>query len=369
MTKTFDNLAQRGVNYFLETMPSFRAADSAFASEKEQENAYNFIKNIYKKIYDDPTIIGFKISPDDFIPNPWYPSRDKPGVYNAVRNCIKKINIFVETIFKVILLGEANGDKILLANNYKISALMLRKFSAFEIESEKTENGIVFSFPKNTLHGLKLLANISNEHAKNSATEFHNKMRTSFLLFSHGAFNPDFMAEVFRNVFENKEAFDKTVEYFENNGFIKVENKHYQSGINGDFATLDYVKFFGKPKDYIDGAWKSNYILGIEFKYNESAQIPTMISLHIPNLRKVFQNADKMSDGVKDFVSRYNNCNGCGYCNQMNKERPIRFVKVGEKNICTVFAFGFTWNHFFGDLWFPNEIIPLMEFIQTSDIF
>jgi len=58
--KSFDNLPQRSVYYFLATYPSFYPVKAIDATEEEQENAYLFIKNIYVKLYENPSLLGFK---------------------------------------------------------------------------------------------------------------------------------------------------------------------------------------------------------------------------------------------------------------------------------------------------------------------
>lgn len=44
--KSFDNLAQRSLNYFLATYPPFIPVRSDAATAEEQETAYLFLKSI-----------------------------------------------------------------------------------------------------------------------------------------------------------------------------------------------------------------------------------------------------------------------------------------------------------------------------------
>lgn len=60
VNKSFDNLAQRSLYYFLSTYPTFVSVRSGIATVEEQETAYNFIKGIYEKTYNDPALLKIK---------------------------------------------------------------------------------------------------------------------------------------------------------------------------------------------------------------------------------------------------------------------------------------------------------------------
>lgn len=76
----FESLAQRSIYYFLATYPSFYSVNSADVSKDEQKAAYEFIKGIYEKLYENPTLLGFKLVPDDSF-GEWELQKAKPQFF------------------------------------------------------------------------------------------------------------------------------------------------------------------------------------------------------------------------------------------------------------------------------------------------
>jgi len=373
MKKTFDNLAQRGVHYFLAAMPFFHAVASDLADAKEQENAYHFIKGIYQKLYDDPGLLGLKILPDDCFPDWWTPKKEKPKLPAQIRGYIKNINIFMEQLFQIVHLGEVDGNSFILAEDSakagsSVKPALRKRLAAFGITADEDDGTFRFTFPTGTACGLKLLAAISAGHSERSATAIHKRPVKPFLLFSHGVFDPasPYTVEIFRGLFENTEAFDKLMGYFEKNGFIRVDHKNDFVGIKGEALSLDYVKFYGKPEGLIGFCWKTRNMSGVGLEYNELTHHCATIGIHIPFYREVLANADQMGESLRSFISGTNKCMGCGYCVQMDKTKlkPLRFVTVDGNNLCTYFTFGYTYLEFYGDMWLTDGIIELMDFVD-----
>jgi len=375
MSKSFNNLAQRSINYFIVTMPKFAAVKSESTSKNEQENAYNFIKGIYDKLFNNPELLGLKILSDDCYPEWWTPKKEKPGLPEKIRGNIKNVNVFIEIIFNIVLSGKITGtdentrDKLtIMKDTCDLKSAALKHLASFGVSHETDKEKIVFTFPKGTLNGLKLLAEISMEHSKNSSTEIHKKTITPYFLFLHGIFNPrtSYTTEIFRNIFENKEAYDKLINYFDKNNFIRLDNKEHSGGMKCDKVSFDYIKFYGKPEGKIGSCWKTKNFSGIEIIYDELTKSQTRIGIHLPFFSEILENADKMSESLKKYVSEQNKCNGCRYCVQMDKtkKKPLRFIKLGKNNICPVFTFGYQYNHFYEGMWLPDAVSELMDFID-----
>jgi len=369
MPKTFENLAQRCVDYFLATMPQFKAVKSETANEKEQEKAYNFIKGIYESLNKNPQLLGLKNQADDCYPNWWTQKKEKPGLPAKIRSNIKSVSLFIESLYEIVHNGKADGDKITIAvNDCNVKPAVIKKFSGFGVENEKDSENYFFTFPKGALKGLKLLAKISMDYPQKSSLKIHDKILDKYFLFSRGIFDPrtPYMTEIFRSIFDNREAYDKLINYFENNNFIRLDNKEYSGSMKCDKVSFDYIKFYGKPEGKIGNCWKTRNFSGIEIAYDEMTQSQTRIGIHLPFFAEILENADKMSESLKKYVSEQNKCGGCRYCVQMDKTKtkPLRLVKVGENNICTVFTFGYQYNHFYEGMWLPDSVIELMDFID-----
>lgn len=366
---TFENLAQRGIHSFIATMPSFNAVKSQSASEKEQENAYNFIKGIYTKLYSHPELLGLKIHPDDCYEFWWTKRAEKPGLTDKIRSYIKNTNLIVETIYTIISSGVSNGVQITLAKDkFEVKPAMLKKLANLEITTKKYDANYYFTFPKDTVNGLKQLAKISAEHSQKSATVIHNKTTSPFLLFSRGVFNPEapYLTEIFRGLYENKESYDKLLDYLSNNNFIRVDNKEYKTGHHCETISFDYVKFYGKPEGSIGDSWKTKNFSGVTFSYDENNEDCTRIGVHIPYFREILENTEKMSPTLRVFITKWNKCTGCRYCVQMDKSKtkPLRFVKVDDSNVCSVFAGGCTFNQFYDGTWMADSIIELLNLVD-----
>ncbi|MBN2238591.1 MAG: hypothetical protein JW712_02365 [Dehalococcoidales bacterium] len=99
--KDFDNLAQRSINYFLATYPSFYPSTSSDVDAPEQKAAYEFIKGIYLRLYDDPALFGFKSLPDDSLGDREQ-QKDKLDLLSAIRKPIKKTEEFIVLLGSIV---------------------------------------------------------------------------------------------------------------------------------------------------------------------------------------------------------------------------------------------------------------------------
>lgn len=370
--ENFDSIAQRSAFYFLNTMPSFKGINSSdvdFPTKKEQEDAYNFIKDIYQKIYDNPEIMGFKLIPDDCFKAFWSPKKEKPALAGKIRGMIKKIDEFMDLIFKIIYNGSTDNDTVAVSKStieFKPSAG--KKLAVFSITAASDSIGdkYVFTFPENTVRGLKLLSRISAGNAEFNENSVYTEPVSESMLFSRGIFDPkiNFNREIFGRLVENKEGLGKAIEYFEKNGFKRIDNKRKK-------PSLDYIKYYVKageeiPAQKIGDAWKTGIIAGIEFSYDETCRYPLCIRYHIPYFREFIKNHEKMSKDLKSFIRDRQKCGNCRFCVAFDrtKSMPPRYVSMGEENICPVFTFGMSLHDIGGNSWFADFTTDLMEFID-----
>jgi len=318
INKDFDNLSQRCVYYFLVTYPSFYPVKSDKADESEQKAAYDFILNIYKNLYDDPMLLKIKPVPDDAL-NEWQPQKEKPGLAPKLRGIIKKINGFIKQFHQDISDGTPINKNILCLAGENIP-----------------------------IHGLKLLAEISKDN---------------YIYFSRGIFDPaaPWTREVFGNMFENRDAFDKLLDFIETNHYTRVDNKDLNHGIS-----LDYIKNYGSPDDMLKWAWAERTRGGIEIVYEEILKNQPLLTMRIPYFAEILKNADKMNERVRNFIiSQSKKCDNCRYCVQTDKtgKRPLSFISVGEKQICPLFCgFQYRWKILENET--VENIIAMLEFID-----
>jgi len=329
INQTFDNLPQRSIYYFLATYPPFIPIETSVVTDAEQKNAYDFIKSIYERLYADPSLLGFKIIPDDALGD-WELQKSKPGLVPKIRNVINKTEELINVIFTIALSGD----------NGQIKPSMLKKLANFNI-------------PENTLNGLALLAKISDENSP---------QRKPYLLFSRGVFDvtAPYTQEVFGDMLPDRTAFDTLISYLKDNDFIRVDNKPINNQIS-----LDYIKNYGDPNAELKSAWAERTHSGIEVTYDETKKYQPLFSMRVPHFNTLLKQSDKMNDTVKKFVTQTSKkCDACRYCVMTDKtgKRPLMFIPVDEYNICPFFCgFRYRWKTLNGET--VTNIIEMLEFI------
>lgn len=358
INKSFDNLAQRSIYYFLATYPSFSSINSGYANTDDQKAAYEFIKGIYEKLYENPALLGFKLVPDDSFGD-WVPQKSKPDLAPAIRSVIKKVEEFIAVLWGASVYGQAEGNLLVVKkHDVEIKPSFLKQLAAFGVISSRKENEYVLEFPFN-VKGLKLLAGVSVQNAK-PPKEGKQK---PYLLFSRGVFDvtAPWSREVFGNMFVDRNPFDTLIDFLEQNGYKRIDNKEYNNQIS-----LDYIKCYGKPEDELKWAWAERTHSGVEVVYEEIKKNQPLISMRIPYFREVLINNGKMNQQVKDFViSNTKKCDGCRYCVQTDKtgKRPFAYVSIDEYMLCPLFAgFQYRWKSL--DDKRVKGIIDMLQFID-----
>lgn len=361
ISKDFENLAQRSIYYFLATFPSFRAISSPESTESQQKNAYDFIKSIYEKLYVDPSLLGFKLEPDDSFDD-WVPQKIKPTLAPKIRGTIKKIEEFTYTIYQIVTMGKSEEDIMIIGSSkLPLKPSMIKQLANFGIQTHRSEENYLLTFPVETVKGLKLLAKISTENVKPSwegKQKFH-------LLFSRGIFDVQapYTREIYSNMFEDKNSVDKLIDYLDKAGYIRIDNKE-----SGNSISLDYIINYGSPDEALKWAWGERTRGGVEFVYEEIRRNQILFSLRVPYFGELLKSVDKMKAKLKSFViNTSKKCDGCRYCVQTDKtgKRPLISVKVDEYKICPLFCgFQYRWRTINEDI--VDSAIEMLKFIDET---
>lgn len=339
INRSFDNLAQRSIYYFLVTYPSFISISSDYADTDDQKAAYEFIKGVYDKLYDNPSLLGFKLEPDDSFGD-WELQKSKPDLASAIRKVIKKVEEFIAVLWGASFYGQTEGNFLVVnKHDMEIKPSFLKQLAAFGVKSARNENEYILEFPFN-VNGLKLLAEVSAQNVKSST----GSTQKLYLLFSRGVFDTTapWTREVFGNMLDDRDPFDKLIDFLEQNGYKRIDNKEYNNQIS-----LDYIKSYGKPDDELKWAWAERTHGGIEVVYEEIRKNQPLIAMRISYFREILMNNGKMNRRVKDFVISYaKKCDGCRYCVQTDKtgKKPLACVSIDEYRLCPMFAgFQYRW--------------------------
>lgn len=354
VNQSFENLAQRSLAYFLVTYPPFTSIHSTEASEVEQRNTYLFIKGIYERIYNDPSLLGLKDIPDDSF-NDWEFHKTNPKLAVKIRDGIKKVDQFISLIFNICLSNKVNDNTFSVSkSDIEIKSTALKQLQKFDIQVKTTESEYLISFPIKA-DGLILLAKISKENIDSESGQ-----QKASLLFSRGVFDAasPWTSEVFRNMFDGKEAFDKLMDFLIKNNYIRADGK--------ENVSLNYIKNYGDVKEKLKSAWAERTHGGIEIVYEETRKNQQLISLRVPYFADILKNHDKMNDKVKSFVvNTTKKCDDCGYCVQTDKsgKRAKAYIMVDEFELCPLFCgFQYRWKKV--DVTLAENMIEMLQFID-----
>jgi hypothetical protein len=236
---------------------------------------------------------------------------------------------------------------------------VLKQLTNFDIQIKITESDYIFTFPYGTMKALKLLAKMSAENVKppkDGKQKFH-------LLFSRGVFDVQspYTREIFENMLHSKTAYNKLMDFLDEAGYTRIDNKEY-----GNSISLDYIKNYGSPDEELKWAWAERTRGGVEFVYEEIRRNQCLFSLRVPYFGELLRNADKMNDKLKNFITQTSKkCDGCRYCVQTDKtgKRPLIFVKVDEYKICPLFCgFQYRWRSINEEI--VDNVIEMLKFID-----
>jgi len=352
INQKLDSLAQRSVCYFLVTYPPFTPIISSEATEEEQKSAYLFIKEIYESVYHGPSLLGLKNLPDNSFSD-WEYHKTNPQLVVNIRDGIKKVEQFIALLYQICLSRQICDTTFSISRSeIELKTASRKQLEKFGINTNVTENEYLFKFPIK-VNGLRLLANI----AKQSIAGESDK---DSLLFSRGVFDPvtPWTQEVFKGMFDEGEAFDTLMEFFQREGYLRIDGRNSVS--------LNYVKNYSYKEEKLKSAWAERTHGGIELIYEETRNNQPLIALRIPYFDQVLIAYNRMNDKVKSFVlNTSKKCDNCGYCTQTDKtgKRPRAYITNDEFKICPLFCgYQYRWKTI--DNILVENMIELLQFVD-----
>ncbi|WP_055667508.1 hypothetical protein [Desnuesiella massiliensis] len=336
--KNFDNLSQRIIYSYVGTFPKFIPVKSEAATEHSQYQFYSFMKNILLKLYNNPELLDISMVPDDYYED-WEFQNRKPELIETMRKYKKKIDDFYILLFKIGEHGVAKNNKLYVSKiHMKVISKTLSKLDNLGLKSENRKDEFVFwsdEYP-DMIYAWKLLVGTSLKSNKDS-----------LLLFSRCMFDStySYTSDIFKNLLENKSAFQVLEDFFEQNGYERVD-------IRGNEISLDWVKNYGKKDEPLKASCLEKTYGGISIYYDYKKKNQIVFGLRIPRFKDLLLHFNEMDSELKDFVIlNTKKCNSCGYCTQTDKTgtRKPQFLTViynGEYNLCQLFpGYSFTWTY------------------------
>ena len=341
---TFDNLAQRVVNGWVETIPDFIPVSTIPVSEASQQQFHTFLRGVAVAICEHPDWLSLPIQPDDAYELGEMQNR-RPALIDALRKTRRKVDDFVALLLKMGVAGVVDGQTLRIQKtDVNLTAPTRARLAHFglALEAGKTEtvaacNDFPEMFPAWTWLAAEAVRTVPA-----TGPAHVPPVRFSRCLYSD---TYPYTRDVLLRLADDSPGLLTLADFFEKEGYTLICNRDNQ-------VNVDWVKSYGKADESLKSWWAERVHSGLAFEYAWVQKNPIVFGLRIPMFKTLLQHFDAMPDHVKAFVVQHTkHCDACGYCTQTDKtgKRPRAFMTVeynGEHTLCTMFpGFGYIWQN------------------------
>ncbi|MBN1401909.1 MAG: hypothetical protein JXA74_13795 [Anaerolineae bacterium] len=358
---TFDSLAQRIANGWVETMPDFRSVSSIPVSERSQQQFYAFLRGVAEAIRDHPDWLGLPVQPDDGFEHGEMQNR-RPALRDAMRRTKRKVDDFVTLLLEMGVAGRVDGRTLRIQNqDVKLTPRTRARLARFGLALEAGDAETVIAcdrFP-DMFPAWTWLATSAVRAAPTTGPAGVPPVRFSRCLYSD---THPYARDLLVRLADDSPGLPTLIEFFEQGGYALVCNRDNQ-------INADWVKSYGNADDPLKGWWGERTHGGLAFEYDWMRKNPMLFGLRIPEFKTLLQHFEAMPEQVQAFVVQHTkHCDACGYCTQTDKtgKRLRAFMAVehsGEHALCTMFAgFGYTWQKLG-----PAEAADIRAFLTFVD--
>ncbi|WMJ88643.1 hypothetical protein [Anaerocolumna sp. MB42-C2] len=349
----FQNLEQRIIHMYMDTFPDFVPVFDEAVSLQAQRQFYDFMKDTYRTLYDNPGLLFTSRHADDAHTYRFNKSADKkPELTNLMRRISKKMEDFLAFLFTIGNKGSLDKNRLIIENEQKINKNHLNIFNSVGLIYRVENNRKILSHKEynDLFYGWKLLT---------------DKQGASVLSFSRCMYNDkhSYASDIYKLLFGKKGNLEKLIHFLEENGYIRIDNRDNQ-------ISLDYVKNYDFREQQVKDAWAERTHGGISIKYDPFVWQPVYLCLRMPKTKEILSAFNDMEKELQDFIIKYNKkCDNCGYCTQTDKTgaRKPNYITVNrgkDYNLCLLFP-GF--NYCFTDIneELADHMIQCLSFIDT----
>ncbi len=360
---TFDNLAQRVVNGWVETIPDFVPVSSIPVPETAQQQFYTFLRGVAETAWEHPEWLGLAIQPDDAYEFGEMQNR-RPKLIETMKRMKRKVDDFIALLLKMGVAGVVEGQTLHIQKaDVNLNAPTRERLARFglTLDAGKTETVITCATFPEMFPAWTWLAAEAIRTAPATGPAHVPPVRFSRCLYSESY---PYSKDVLLCLADDNPSLSILIAFFEEEDYTLLCNRDNQ-------INVDWVKAYGKADDPLKGWWGERTHGGLGFEYDWIRKNPMLFGLRIPEFKTLLQHWDTMPDQVKAFVVQHTkHCDACGYCTQTDKtgKRPRAFVTVeynGKHAFCTMFpGFGYTWQQL-GETEAAN-IIAFLTFIDET---
>ena len=339
---TFDNLAQRVANGWVETIPDLLTVPTIPVPVEAQRQFYAFLRGVAEAVRAHPDWLGLAIQPDDGYEH-GEAQNHRPELIKTMKKMKRKVDDFVALLLKMGVMGVVDGQTLhIQKKDVNLNAPMRARLASFglTLEAGKTETVVTCDAFPEMFPAWTWLAAEANRTAPTTGPAHVPPVRFSRCLYSD--IYP-YSKNVLLRLAGDSPGLLTLIEFFEKEGYTLVCNRDNQ-------INVDWVKSYGKPDDPLKGWWGERTHGGLAFEYDWIRKNPMLFGLRIPEFKTLLLHFDAMPDQVKAFVVQHTkHCDACNYCIQTDKtgKRPRAFITVeynGQHELCTMFpGFTYTW--------------------------
>ncbi len=290
--KHFDSLAQRCTYAYKCTYPICLPIEDNRASEVSQRQMHGFLQDVINRIYHTPSLLSFPEDKDDFFED-WMLNKQRPELDDKMRKIEKTLFDFYTYLMKLGECGEVKDNKLYINKNDMVFVKKrLLQLEQFGLSSESDKTSTIFyheNYPE-LFPAWKLLCDRKTNLPKGEIVGFLYCMYDTMNYYA---------GHFYGNIVEDPTLIRDLEQFFEEKDFQKSFD---ENGIHWD-------------KEYQD---KQKGNAGFSFQWKRRNQM--VFSFHVPSFRLLLGHYDEMNQELKELIfSRTKNCDGCGYCTQMDK--------------------------------------------------
>jgi len=339
---TFDSLAQRIANAWVETIPDFVPVPTIPVSEASQRQFYAFLRGVAEGVRDHPDWLDLPVQPDDAYEH-GEAQNHRPELIYAMRKTKRKLDDFVSLLLQMGLNGRVEGQTLRIGKgDVKLTARTRARLARFGLALEigKEESVVTCETHPDLFPAWVWLAEEADRTAPATGKAHVPPVRFSRCQYSD---TYPYAREVLTRLAGDSIGLPALTDFFEREDYVLVCNRDNE-------IAADWVKSYGKADERLKGWWGERTHGGLSIEYDWIRRDPMLFGLRIPKFKTLVQHFDRMPEQTQAFVVRQTkDCDGCGYCTQTDKtgKRPRATLTVehdGSHDLCLMFpGFGYTW--------------------------
>lgn len=343
--KNFDNLAQRIIYAYQCTYPICLPISDERASERSQRHMHEFLQDTINIIYHNTAVLNFQDEKDDFY-EVWMLNNSNPELDDKMRKTEKVLLDFYAYLSKLGECGDVIGNRLYISKDkMKFVKKRIQQLEEFGLTVDSDASSTIFYCEKypDLFPAWKLLSD------KKPVSDKRQTTRGEIAKFIYCMYDPSLYKgeHLYGNIIEDSTCINELEVFLANKGY---DSYFDESGIRWEKEYKDKQKGYGS----------------FSFQWRKRDQMT--ISIRVPNFRIALTHFNEMKDTLKGLsFSRTKNCDGCGYCTQLDKtgkrvpltmELEYHGIKLGK---CPIFP-NLTWRNI--DRVDVERIKELFEFTE-----